>query len=375
MIKVCYCAPFTDASGYGEASRNAIQALVVAGADICTQKVKFTKHTFPGDFLTKSAEELSERQVDYQIKIIHTTPDVYKNYIEKGKYNIGHLFWETDKLPASWVASCNQLDEIWTGTELNRKSIQDSGVKVPVKVYPQSINLAVPDVRPFKLPNFDGFLFYSIFEWRERKNPKALLDAFWKEFKGQKDVALLIKTHKGDFQKDAVEAIIHEARTWKNELGFKDTPKVFICTNVLSTEEKHRLHKTGNCFVSAHRGEGWGLPQVEAVLHKNPVISTKYGGVHEYWDGKHYKPVKFELVPIKQIHNKYYEPGMKWAEVDADDLRRRMRDMYELSINKKKKGLVKISAAMGKNYANAVFDYKSVGDRMLKRLGEIQATL
>jgi len=372
-MSVCYAGPFLDASGYGEASRNAIQALVVAGADICTQKVVFTNVSSPNNLLAKSAEELSERKIDYKIKIIHTTPDIYKNYIERGKYNIGHLFWETTSLPKSWVAPCNLMDEIWTGTELNKKTIQDSGVTVPVRIFPQSINIDIPSVKPYKISNFDGFLFYSIFDWKERKNPKALLNAFWKEFKGSKDVALLIKT--GNYPQQEVEQIIHEAKLWKNELGFKDTPRVFFCTNILTDIEKHRIHETGDCFVSAHRGEGWGLSQVEATLHSKPVISVGFGGVHEYWRARNYKAVNFSLVPIKQIYNKYYEPGMKWAEVDESDLQEKMRKIYESWLPIKTRKLLKARATPSRNMTVSSFNYKIIGRMMLDRLSEIEATL
>lgn len=374
MIGVKYLGPYQDSSGYGEATRNAIMALTTAGADICTEKIVFTKHHSDNPSV-RTIQELSERKPDYKINILHVTPDLYKNYIEKGKYNIGHLFWETDRLPNAWVPSCNLLNEVWTGSELNAKAIRSSGVTVPIYIYPQSINTDIPEVRPYKIKDFDGLLFYSIFEWKERKNPRALLESFWKEFKGLTDVALLIKAHIGDYEKEGVEKILHEARLWKNTLGFKDTPKVFICTNHLTYEEKHRLHKTGVCFVSSHRGEGWGLPQVEAALHTKSIISTKYGGVHEHWTAKQYKPVEFDLVPIKQIYNKYYEPGMQWAEINQEDLRKKMRRIYDVWSNPKSRGILKITANAARNYVKTFFSYQVVGKAMLERLQEIEKSL
>ncbi len=43
---------------------------------------------------------------------------------------------------------------------------------------------------------------------------------------------------------------------------------------------------TFDCFVSAHRGEGWGVPQMEAMLMGKPIISTSCGGIHEHLKDK-----------------------------------------------------------------------------------------
>lgn len=369
---LCYTGPFLDASGYGEATRNFISAFAEAGANIKTQRVTFTGNV---NYLTrgaKLAEELSTREVPYNIKILHVTPDVYRQYMEPGKYHIGHLFWETDKLPLSWVAGCNLMDEIWTGTQLNKDTIVNSGVKVPVYVFPEAVDVDIPAVRPFKLPNFEGFVFYSIFEWNERKNPKTLLSAYWREFKGIYDVALLLKVHKGSYSTESVGEIISEAKRWKNEMGFKDTPRVFLCTNILSEEEKHRFHATGDVYVSSHRGEGWSIPIAEASLHRKPVVSVNFGGITEYFMAKHFYEVESELVSIDRVYNKYYEPGMHWAQASEKSLRLRMRTLYDYNKTENKKTISKIKAGAAHTLVTTFFNFKSVGEKMMARLREIE---
>ena len=36
------------------------------------------------------------------------------------------------------------------------------------------------------------------------------------------------------------------------------------------------LHERGDCYVSLHRGEGWGYPLFEAASRGTPVIATGY---------------------------------------------------------------------------------------------------
>lgn len=372
MISVKYAGPFTDASGYGEATRNFIRAFHEAGANITTEKISFTGDVRFEGRNTAVAEELSGRDIDYKFKIIHTTPDVYDKYMEKGKYNIGHLFWETDRLPATWVAACNKMDEIWTGTKFNEKAIRESGVTVPITVIPQAIETVVPDYRPFRLPNFPekDLLFYSMFDWNARKDPQTLLNAYWKAFKGHEDVGLLIKTYISGHSDVGVKKIKDDIHKWKSQFPWKDKPRVFLYTDILSTEDKHRFHETGDVFVSAHRGEGWGLPQVEALTHGKPIISTKIGGIHEYLNSKQYFPIKYSEVEIKKVYNKYYEPGMKWAQADEEHLIEMFKKIYDY-YHSKNRFILSTRATSGRNLLRALFNYNMVGQTMLKRLGEI----
>lgn len=370
---VCYTGPFMDASGYGEATRNAIVALRSAGVNLKTEKVSFTGSVHYEQANTAIARELSDRNIPYQIKIIHVTPDLYTKYQEKNKYNIGHLFWETNKLPRSWVVACNSMNEIWTGTKLNAQTISNSGVTVPIHIFPQATETILPQVKPFKLAGTDEktLVFYSVFEWNERKNPHKLLHAYWKEFKGHDDVLLLIKTHKGSYSQLGVEQIIQEARGWKNSLGWKDAPRVLLCTNILQGDGMYRLHKTGHVFVSAHRGEGWGLPQVEASLMGNPIISTAYGGIHEYLSSKQYYKVDFELTNIDKVYNKYYEPGMKWAEANQNTIQNHMRSLYDYWVNYKGSNFFKKKGTDARKLISSTFSYDIVGASMKQRLDTI----
>jgi len=373
MISVCYTGPFGDASGYGEATRNFIRALHEAGANIKTEKVEFTTVTYEGKN-KQIAEDLSDREVDYKVKIIHTTPDVYAQYMEKDTYNIGHLFWETDKLPSGWEVHCNKMDEIWTGTDLNKKAIVSSGVTVPVTVIPQAIETIPLEAQPFIVPGIEesDLVFYSIFDWNDRKDPRTLLRAFWKQFKGHDDVKLIIKTHVASHDREGQKKILADIAAWKAEFPWKDKPKVAICTKVLTDEEKHRFHETGNVFVSSHRGEGWGLPQVEALVHKNAVVSTSLGGVHEYLNTKQYYPIKFELIDIKKVYNKYYEPGMKWGQASEEHLQEQMSKIYEYHTTPSKKFVLAAKAGSGRNLITSIFNYKSIGIKMINRIEEIE---
>lgn len=372
-MKLCYAGPFTDPSGYGEATRNIIYSLHVAGVELTTQKISFTNGEFDSGPAGKIADQLEHAFSDYKVKILHVTPDIYKHYTEMSKHHIGHLFWETDRLPAGWTEACNKMQEIWTGTEGQKKMLIESGVKVPIFVFPQPTITDLPKFQPFEF-GFNGFVFYSIFDWIERKNPKALLHAFWKEFKGHTDVCLLLKVHRNNYNQDAINMMLQDLKGWKNSLGFKNCPKVFVSTKLFSYEDKHRFHETGDVFVSAHRGEGWGIPQIEAMLHGKPVISTGKGGIHEYMKYGQGVKVKYEDVIIPKTFGKYYEPGMFWAEIDKEDLQATLRKFYNYGTTSKK-SILTLLGGKGKNFAKNLCNPMEVGKLMRERLEVIQKNL
>lgn len=366
-----YAGPWSDFTGYGEANRNTIRALVEAGVEVTTERVVYSasKKGFGKSF--EIAKKLEGRSMPYDIKIVHVPSDGYLKFLEPCKYHIGHLFWETDGLSKTWAWNCNLMDEIWTGGEFHKQSFIKSGVKVPIHVFPQALSTNIDAQRPFNVPHHEGYLFYSIFQWIERKNPRALLKAYWEEFQGVTDVTLLLKVYRFGFDKKEKDVIRDDIKRWKRKSGLTSFPRVLLCFDFLSKEDVLRLHSTGDCFVSAHRGEGWGVPQAEAASVGNPVISTNIGGVHEWFeDGHTAHLVGWEKTGVFNMgFAPWYSKDQNWAEVNIDELKRKMRRVFNNSGD---------GGRIGTNAKKMVKDklsYKAVGNLMKKRLEEIQKTI
>lgn len=371
-MNVCYIGPFFDYSGYGEANRHAAAALDAAGVNVKADLVSYVRDQADFGELGKTIQRLVENQIDYKVKILHTTPDQYQKYVEPGKYHIGHFFWETSRVPQQFVEGLQLMDEIWTGSEYNKQAIERSGVNRPVFVFPQATETGRPVEQPYRIPNFQGFLFYSVFEWTDRKNPEALLRAFWEEFQGNEKVGLLIKTYFKDFSRRSKDLVRDSINQLKRKSGLSNFPQVFVFPELMDRHQIQRLHATGDCFVSAHRGEGWGIPQVEALLQAKPVISTDCGGVHEYLrDDDTALLVPWTSVKVSGMahSNFWYTADQTWAEVDHTELRKKLRWVFENS--KQAKGI----GMRGCMLANDRFNLKRVGEEMKARLLMIEEKL
>jgi glycosyltransferase involved in cell wall biosynthesis len=367
-VAVKYTGTFSDHSGYGSANRAFIAALHLAGVDVTTELVVQVKDRTNFGWEGELAHQLQDRTIPYKVKIIHLTPDVYEPYMEDGIYHIGHLFWETDKLPADWDKYCNKMGEIWTSSAHMINLLKQSGVKVPIYAFPQPIDITIADkdYGKYSIPHHKGYLFYAIFQWIERKNPKALVKAYWEAFEGRDDVTLLIKTWRLSYDQGEFEKIKQEIQGWKNEIRSSHYPRILISQHLLTNQGMLKLHQTGDCYVSSHRGEGWSRPMQEALLMGKTAISTARGGIYEYLRQEHYFPIDSKYVPVTETPwIKFYTVDQQWAEIDGEKLKQAMRFAYTNQIISAAKGIV------AKSYIKDNFSYHKIGGMMRERLEKI----
>lgn len=373
-MNVAYLGPLFDYSGYGEANRHAVAALDAAHIDVMAKSVSYTAETSDMGPIGSLMMKLAANDGPYRVKILHTTPDQYKRYMEPGKYHIGHFFWETDKAPAEFVEGLNLMDEIWTGSEANRAAIIRGGCLKPVYVFPQAIETDREWPEKYQIPGFpdDGFLFYSIFEWTDRKNPLGLLNAYWREFQDDEKVGLVIKTYFRDFTLENKRMIRESIRRAKEKSGLSKFPPVYVYLDLMDRKHIARLHNTGDCYVSPHRGEGWGIPIAEAALAGKPIITTGYGGISE-WLNKNRSAMilDYKMIPLKGMDHsaRWYGPDQNWADPELAGLQANMRLAFERGSE------VDDIAKRGQKLVQEQFSLSVVGELMAARLKEIEETL
>ena len=217
-MKLCYSAFYEAPSGMGEAARNITAAFYMANTPMTTEFIPNIQSEMSLGLGHDIAKSLQGKGSDYNIKIIHVTPDLITKYLDPMRYHIFHLFWETDKLPKWWVWALNLCDEVWTGDQYHAEAFRKSGVKKPIFVFPQPIEENA-DKPPFsylnKINRNSLYMFYSIFQWIERKDPKTLIKAYLREFENEKDVILLFKTYKETFSSQEIDDIISQVVIFK----------------------------------------------------------------------------------------------------------------------------------------------------------------
>jgi len=233
---------------------------------------------------------------------------------------VGWSMLEVTGLPREWVDGCNAMDEVWVPASFNVDSFRASGVRVPVRVMPLGV-----DVDHFH-PGIVGsrpssrYTFLSVFEWGERKAPEILLRSFAAEFAPQEDVVLLLSVFNRDPSVDV------EAEIARLDLP-PSAPVVVMVNPEFAGYQMGALYRSADCFVLPSRGEGWGMPVLEAMASGLPVIATGWGGPADFLhDGVGYPLRVAKMVPA-EARCPYYE-GFEWAEPDPDHLRFLLRQVF-----------------------------------------------
>ena len=281
-------------------------------------------------------EEMSTYSGQCNIEFyIHTPP--FSRHMGGG-YKIGYFFWEADRLPKSWGRDiCSSLDEIWVPCNLTKKACRKAGFSGPIEVIhtprPSELN-AGPIAVPLKgsdkmIVGKDTFVFYSIFQWNERKGYRKLFRAYYEEFSGKDNVLLVVKTNPIKHRDHGLPKINNDLLFLKKYCKNRRAPHVFVTTKTLEDKHIAGLHNFGDCFVLPHHGEGWGMPIHDAMMHNSLIITTPYGGITEHLNDSNALLIKHKMVEVKPMNwNPYYQTNQRWAEADIGHLRRLMRAVY-----------------------------------------------
>lgn len=367
MAGVKYIGPVFDGSGYAEAARNYVLSLHKKGYPVTLAPISFEKARPELGEDGKILYSLVNNNVDYDKVITHCTPDLWERWtqFERNKYMIGYTVWETSKIDPRWTTACNKADEVWVPCEWNMQVFRDSGVTVPLHKIPHAID--VPDlstVTNFNLQDVpqDSYVFYSIFQWQERKNPYGLLAAYNAAFTGVEDVVLILKTYNHDQggDLDSVKKLILDFRKY---IHLDHYPKIMLIVENMSRESILALHNRGDCFVLLQRSEGWGLPHFEAAAMGKPVITPGYGGQVDFLNEDNSYLTNYTLCPVTGMTwSPYYRGDQMWCEPDMEDAVRLMRHVYNNREEAAEKGK-RARALVEEN-----FTWDRIGDLMLERL-------
>lgn len=370
IIGIKYIAPLFDSSGYAKAARGNILALHKLGVPLTLKPISFEKtHPELGED-GKVLKSLVDKTIDYNIVIIHSTPEFWAKFNEPNKTMVGYTIFETTKLHPDWAPYINNgAQKVLVGCKWNWEVFRDSGVTIPIGVVPHGIDIGkYSGNTPYQIAGMKkgAYVFYNIFQWTERKNPLALIKGYWHAFQNNENVALVLKTYRGNYEESEKNAIRDTIKRLKQNLLLDRYPPVYYISEMLSESELLGLHARGDCYVSLDRGEGFGLGPFEAGATGNPIIVTGFGGVTEYAKPDNAMLVNYSLTPVYGMSwSPWYRGDQLWAEPDILHAVQKMRWAYEHQDEAKALG------ARLKAYIADNFTWEHIGKRIIKEIQEI----
>ncbi len=326
--------------GYGVQSRHIMKALHFAGVKVAYKNAYNQEDDPTEDFLLDDIMKRAIRPDVTQVALCQA--DAF--FPVAGKHTVGWTMLEVTGLPPAWVAGCNSMDEVWVPASFNVESFRSSGVTVPIHVMPLGVDVDYfhPEITGFRPST--RFTFLSVFEWGERKAPEVLLRAFAEEFKDSEDVLLLLSVFNRDPHVDVHQQIA--------DLDLPPTAPIVVMLNPKFTaHQMGSLYRSADAFVLPSRGEGWGMPVLEAMACGLPTIATRWSGPADFL----HEGVGFPLEPRRLVPAEarcpYYE-GFEWADPDVEQLRSLMRQVADNPEAAREKGL----AAAAEVAANWTWD-------------------
>lgn len=362
-----YVGPIFDGSGYAQACRGNILALYNLGIPLTLHPITFEEARPNLGKDGKILKELVEKEIDYNIVFIHTTPEFWSKFREEGKTNVGYTVWETTKLHPDWKEYINNsVEKVLVGCGWNVDVFKDSEINVPIGVVPHGINAdEFNDIAPYDVGGIskDTHVFYSIFQWVERKHPVALIKSYWYAFQNKEDVALVLKVYRSNYAEQEKTAIRDTVKRIKSGMPMENYAKIYLILEMLSQEEMLGLHARGDCYISLDRGEGFGLSPFAAGTAGNPIIVTGFGGTTEYAKEHNSYLVNYFLTPVFGMNwSPWYRGDQLWAEPDVLHGSKLMREVYRNKEEAKQKGLI-LQKEIKEN-----FSWEAIGNKIIKEL-------
>jgi glycosyltransferase involved in cell wall biosynthesis len=287
------------------------------------------------------------------IWVSHTDPHAYAYDMPKGSrmpdYVVGRSMYEFTKLRKAWINYTVVANEVWVPGTWVRDMFVASGVEASrVVVVPEGVDIHFfdPTVRGrIELPlaasrdwhrvcngpgHRDSFKFFSNFKWEPRKGWDILFEAYAKAFQRSEPVSLYVMTSvfKDGMSPFHVEYVVDELKAYLAARGLRldDLPHLCIIAAYVDGDELADFYNSADAFVLPTRGEGWGLPTIQAMALGKPTISTAWGGQMEFMTQDTSFLIDLdgvEEIPVDSIYG--FELGKKWATPSTRHLSELMR--------------------------------------------------
>lgn len=355
--RVLFRGPALTNSGYGVHSRQVLDWLFTkSNIDLTVGALPWGITTWQIDGLKRDPSDIFHKitrasqppsgpiDVSFQLQLPHEwDPNI-------AKVNIGITAGiESDKCSSEWIHAANKMSAIVVPSQHAANAFLNNEVAllVPIHVIPESYtDIHVKDIELSQVTTRFNFLCVSQITHPDpaidRKWVYNMIGTFLKTFADNEDVGLILKVNMGRFtpiDKRIVMNSLSEVVTKFRQQYSNNKSKIYFLFGKMSDEEMYGLYTNErvHCLLAPTRGEGFGLPILEAAVSDLPIITTGWSAHTEFLIPNKYIPVKYKLTPIPsgRVDGKIWRSGSRWAEPDVSDLSQKMKKIVSMPVKPK----------------------------------------
>lgn len=291
-------------SGYGQLTSYLIKNLNAFGHDVNVWPVAVDHYYLP--IQPDVSKHIVHRQQAEEWELLISPPWIAPS---RNRFTAYFTMFETTRLPKTSFDCLKGAELLIVPNQTNAACFSAQGIDARIHVCPLGVDPALFRYSPMR----DGLCVFgtagnTVISGRSRKGLSDVIDAFSVAFPDEQDVRLMVKALPG---KDAVTTC--------------EDPRVQFDIRFLTDAELSEWYSSLTCFVSASRGEGWGLMQHQAMAVGRPVIAAPWAGLSELVTDVTGYPLDFKLAPAQ---GRFTDMGC-WAEPDLWQMVDHMRRVYE----------------------------------------------
>lgn len=357
MKRVLFRAPTLTQSGYGVHARGVMSWLlkqpnieltcqILPWGDTPWMLNESDCNGLVGEVIKRSAMSAPQKfDVAFQLQL----PNEWDTRL--ANYNVGmSAVVETDKCNPHWVEYCNAVDTVVVPSKHAKNCLTNTGnVTKPIHVIPEAYSNAITEEKKqhFNFSTSFNFLIVGQVTGNEvgdRKNVRSAVKWLCELFKDDTDVGIILKTNLGQNTKLDKHNTKLMLQDFLGSVRKSTFPKVHLLHGNMTDEEVASLyvHPTVKAYVSTTRGEGFGLPTLEAAVSGLPVIATNWSGHLDYLNRGKFIQVGYRLQDVHQSkidsnppppdpnqrmfweRSRIFVPGVRWAEASEEDFKKKV---------------------------------------------------
>lgn len=272
--------------------------------------------------LKKLGVDISTYNKNQPIAVLFHNP--YSILRIESAYRIIYTMFESSRIPDNWKDYLEAADMVIVPSKWCASVFKNAGIDA--KVVPLGYDDTVYEYkeRPNRAQNHEPFTFIHYNAFNLRKGFTEVFRAFVEEFKHLEPVRMIFKT---------------TLDTLPLPISKEKYPNIEIVQGKTEDSKILELLYKSDCFVFPSRGEGFGMTPLEAMATGIPAIVPNAHGITEYFNPEYMYEVRVkETCP--GIYSSYKGQNVGTMIVcDVEDLRRKMRYVYEHQDEAKIKGM------------------------------------